>query len=125
MVFARRPGGHAQFSTQLSVQPATTPAIDELQRWLPDHLTDDLCVEALARRAGMSPRTFARAFRAEVGTTPAVYVERCRVEAVRRLLETSDLTVAAIARSTGFKRAETLHRAFETPAQHPGPLAVA
>lgn len=113
VVFVRRPGGQAQFSAQLAAQPAASPALDALLRWLPDHLTDDLTVAALAQRAAMSPRSFARAFRAEVGTTPAAYVERVRVEAVRRLLETSDLTVGAIAQATGFRRVETLHRAFE------------
>jgi transcriptional regulator GlxA family with amidase domain len=112
VVFVRRPGGQAQFSAQLMAQPARSSPIESVQRWLPDHLTGDLTVEALARRAGMSPRHFARAFRAETGITPAVYVERLRIEAARRLLETSDLTVEAIGRQVGMRRAETLHRAF-------------
>lgn len=84
VVFVRRPGGQTQFSVQLRSQPADTPAIAALQRWLPDHLTEDLSVEALAQRAGMSPRNFARVFRTAVGTTPAVLVEALRVEAVCR-----------------------------------------
>lgn len=112
VVFARRPGGQAQFSIQLQAQAARSPAIAEVQRWLPDHLDADLTVERLAERAGMSPRTFARTFRAETGTTPAAHVEELRVEGARRLLETTDLTIAAIARSVGLKHAETLHRAF-------------
>jgi transcriptional regulator GlxA family with amidase domain len=112
VVFSRRPGGQAQFSAQLRAQAATTPAIAELQRWLPDHLDEDLTVEQLAARCAMSPRTFARAFRAEAGTTPAAHVEELRVEAARRLLETTDLAVAAVARAVGLKHAETLHRAF-------------
>jgi transcriptional regulator GlxA family with amidase domain len=112
VVFVRRPGGQSQFSAQLGALPAVTPSIADLQRWLSDHLDDDLTVEALAARAVMSPRTFARAFRREVGTTPAVYVEQLRVEAARRLLETTDLTVTAIARRVGIRHAETLHRAF-------------
>ncbi len=112
VVFARRPGGQAQFSAQLRVQAARTPAVAELQSWLPDHLTDDLTVERLAERAAMSPRTFARTFRAEVGATPAAHVEDLRVEAAKRLLETTDLTVGAVARAVGFRHAETLHRAF-------------
>jgi transcriptional regulator GlxA family with amidase domain len=112
VVFARRPGGQAQFSAQLRAQAARTPAIVGLQRWLPDHLAEDLSVARLAERAAMSPRTFARAFRAETGTTPAAHVEELRVEAARRLLETTDLTVAAIARRVGMRHAETLHRSF-------------
>lgn len=123
VVFVRRPGGQAQFSAQLRAQPASTPSIAEVQRWLSDHLDEDLSVEALAARAAMSPRNFARCFRNETGTTPAAYVEQVRVEAARRLLQTTDLTVAAIARQVGIRHAETLHRAFRrrvgtTPEQY-------
>ena len=123
VVFARRPGGQAQFSAQLRAQPARSAPIAEVQHWIGEHLADDLTVEALARRAAMSTRSFARAFRAETGTTPAAYVESVRVEAARRLLETSELAVAAVARAVGFRRAETLHRAFRrkvgtTPEQY-------
>jgi len=112
VVFVQRPGGQDQFSAQLQAEPAGTPAIGDLQRWLPDHLSDDLTVTTMARRARMSPRSFARAFRAETGTTPAAYVEALRVEAARRLLESTDLTVAAVAGSVGLRRPETLYRAF-------------
>ncbi|WP_112241672.1 GlxA family transcriptional regulator [Kribbella monticola] len=112
VVFTRRPGGQTQFSAQLRAQTARTPAIRAVQNWLPDHLAQDLSVAALARRAGMSERNFARAFRAETGSTPAAFVESLRVEAARRLLETTALTVAAIARTVGYKHGETLHRLF-------------
>lgn len=123
VVFARRPGGQAQFSAQLRAQTATTPAVAGLQRWLPDHIAEDLSVAHLAKRAGMSERHFARAFRAETGATPGAHVEELRVEAARRLLETTDLTVAAIAPRVGLGHAETLHRAFArrvgtTPARY-------
>lgn len=111
VVFTRRPGGQSQFSAQLSLRPARREELRELQRWMPDHLADDLGVAALARRAGMSGRTFARAFRDETGTTPAAYVEALRVEAARALLETTDLTVAAVARDVGLRSPERLHRA--------------
>jgi transcriptional regulator GlxA family with amidase domain len=112
VVFVQRPGGQAQFSAQLRAMPARTPGVAEVQRWLPDHLDADLTVEALAAHAAMSPRTFARTFRRETGTTPAAHVEELRVEAARRLLETTDLTVSAVAVAVGLRHAETLHRAF-------------
>jgi len=123
VVFARRPGGQAQFSAQLRAQAARTPGVVRVQRWLPDHLDEDLTVARLAERADMSPRTFARTFQAETGTTPAAHVEELRVEAARRLLETTDQTVAAIARSVGLRHPETLHRSFArrlgtTPARY-------
>jgi transcriptional regulator GlxA family with amidase domain len=112
VVFAQRPGGQVQFSAQLRAQAATTPSIVDVQRWMAEHLDEDLTVAALARRAHMSERTFARAFRAETGTTPAAHAESLRVEAARRLLESTDLTVGAIARRLGFAHGETLHRVF-------------
>ena len=113
VVFARRPGGQSQFSAQLRAQPAATPSLAELQRWLPDHLDEPLGVEALASRVQMSPRTFARCFTRETGTTPAAFVEELRVETARRLLESTDLTVGAIAGRVGLRSPETLHRAFQ------------
>jgi transcriptional regulator GlxA family with amidase domain len=112
VVFVHRPGGQSQFSAQLRAQRATTTSIADLQGWLADHLDENLGVESLADRVGMSPRTFARVFRRETGTTPAAYVEELRVEAARRLLETTDLTVATVAGRVAMKHAETLHRAF-------------
>jgi transcriptional regulator GlxA family with amidase domain len=111
VVFVRRPGGQSQFSSQLRARPARRQELRDLQRWVPDHLTDDLSVAALARRAGMSERNFVRAWRQETGTTPAAYVESVRLEAARRLLESTDMTVDAVARTAGFRRAEQLHRA--------------
>jgi transcriptional regulator GlxA family with amidase domain len=112
VVFVQRPGGQSQFSARLRAKPATTPSIVELQHWLTDNIDGDLSVDALAARAGMSTRNFTRTFRRETGTTPAAYVEQVRVEEARRLLETTDLTVSAIARRIGIRHAETLHRAF-------------
>ena len=68
----RRPGA-VQRAARPSRRPRR-PALRELQAWLPDHLDEDLTVETLAERAFMSPRNFARAFRREVGVTPAAYV---------------------------------------------------
>ena len=111
VVFTRRPGGQSQFSAQLELRPARRQELRDLQRWMADHLDDDLGVAALAARAGMSERTFARAFKDETGSTPAAYVERLRLEAARRLLETSDLTVGAVAKAVGLGGPERLHRA--------------
>lgn len=83
-----------------------------MQRWVVEHPAADCSVDALATRAAMSPRHFARTFTREVGSTPARWVEEVRVEAARLLLETTDRTVDAVATATGFGTAETLRRAF-------------
>jgi transcriptional regulator GlxA family with amidase domain len=112
VLFFRRPGGQAQFSATLAGQAAARPGIRELQSWLVDNLGADLSVSALADRACMSPRNFARVFTRETGSTPAVYVEWLRVERARALLETTDLPVDVIARRCGFGTPETFRRAF-------------
>lgn len=112
VLFLQRPGGQSQFSTQLAVQAADREPLRELQAWIVDHVGADLSVETLARRAAMSPRNFARVFAREVGSTPARFVERVRVEAARRRLEESTDGVEAIAASTGFGSAESMRRAF-------------
>jgi transcriptional regulator GlxA family with amidase domain len=112
VLFVRRPGGQAQFSATLAGQSASRPGIRELQYWIAENLDTDLSVPALAQRALMSPRNFARVFAHQVGTTPGAYVESVRVERARTLLETTDLQVEEIARVCGFGTVETLRRAF-------------
>jgi transcriptional regulator GlxA family with amidase domain len=112
VLFLKRPGGQAQFSAQLAAQTADREPLRELQEWLPDNLDADLSVPALARRASMSERNFARAFRQETGMTPATYVELARVENARIALDSGDLQIEAIARRSGFGTVETMRRAF-------------
>jgi transcriptional regulator GlxA family with amidase domain len=112
VLFLKRPGGQAQFSAQLTAQTADRAPLRDLQAWIPDHLDEDLSVPALASRAQMSDRNFARAFRRETGMTPGAYVEAARVERARIALETGELTVEAIARQAGFGTVETMRRAF-------------
>ena len=112
VVFLKRPGGQSQFSGALSAQQASRPALRELQAWIPAHLGDDLSVAALAARACLSERSFARAFRAEVGQSPAAYVETLRVERARSLLEDGAESLEAVTRATGFTSPEILRRAF-------------
>ncbi|MFB7905632.1 GlxA family transcriptional regulator [Kitasatospora sp. NPDC056076] len=112
VVFLRRPGNQAQFSTQLAAQVAARQPLREVQQWIAEHPGADLSVEELARRSALSPRHFARAFAAEVGVTPGRYVDGVRLEAARRLLEDTDDGVEAIARSCGYGTPEAMRRAF-------------
>jgi len=112
VVFLRRPGNQAQFSAQLSAQVATRAPLRDVQQWITEHPADDLSVDALARRASMSPRHFARAFAAEVGLTPGRYVERIRLEAARRHLEDTAEGVEQTARACGYGTPEAMRRAF-------------
>jgi transcriptional regulator GlxA family with amidase domain len=113
VIFLKRPGGQSQFSGALAAQQAAQPALRELQAWIAGHLDDDLSVAALARRANMSERSFQRAFRREIGQTPAAYVEALRVEEARALLQDGAPSLEAVARATGFASAEVLRRVFQ------------
>ncbi|MGH9112268.1 MAG: GlxA family transcriptional regulator [Acidimicrobiales bacterium] len=113
VLFAQRPGGQSQFSAQLAVRRAEREPLRDVLAFVAEHPEADLSVPALAARAAMSVRTFARVFRAEVGTTPAAYVQLARIEAARRLLETTRRTVDDIARACGFGTVETMHRTFQ------------
>jgi transcriptional regulator GlxA family with amidase domain len=113
VLFVQRPGGQAQFSTQLSAQRPQRSPLRDLVGWIADHVADDLSVTVMADHVGMSTRTFARVFRQELGMTPAAYVEGVRVEAARSLLETTRRGVAEVARVCGFGTVETMHRVFK------------
>lgn len=130
VIFLKRPGGQAQFSGALSVQQATRPALRELQAWIAGNLQEDLSVASLAERAGLSERSFARAFRNEVGRTPAAYVEALRVERARTLLEDGAASLEAVAQASGFSSTEVLRRAFHrhvgvSPADYRGRFRLA
>ncbi|HEX6666310.1 MAG TPA: GlxA family transcriptional regulator [Solirubrobacterales bacterium] len=112
VVFVQRPGGQSQFSSHLSAQRAEREPLRDLQAWIADNLDQDLRVEALAERAHMSPRNFARAFRREVGLTPGAYVEAVRIERAKQRLERGVEPVETVALDCGFGTAETMRRAF-------------
>lgn len=111
VLFLRRPGGQAQFSSHIST-PASRSGLREVQLWIADNLDADLRVESLADQAGMSARNFARAFRSETGLTPAAYVEVLRLERARQLLEGPPEPIDQIAVTCGFGTPETMRRAF-------------
>jgi transcriptional regulator GlxA family with amidase domain len=112
VLFLRRPGNQSQFSATLAAQQALREPLREIQRSIVEDVAGEHSVEAMAARAHLSPRHFARAFRAETGVTPARHVERVRVEAARRRLEDTSEPLAAIAAGCGFASAETMRRAF-------------
>jgi transcriptional regulator GlxA family with amidase domain len=111
VMFLKRPGGQAQFSTVLSLQ-AAEDRFGALHGWMAGRLTGDLSLPALARRVGMSERSFSRHYTKATGTTPARAVERLRVEAARRLLSDTRLPVKRVAERCGFGSEETLRRSF-------------
>jgi len=111
VVYYRRPGGQSQFSALVEMG-GQDGRFTALMDWMRQRLAEDLTVERLAGKAAMSPRNFARAFRAETGMTPAKAVERLRLEVARERVENSADTIDVVARRTGFHDPERMRRAF-------------
>lgn len=111
VVFLKRPGGQAQFSTALSLQSAEDQ-FGALHQWINAHLADEISLAALARQAGMSQRSFSRHYAQATGLTPARAVERIRVDAARQALLESRLPIKRISRRCGFGSEETMRRSF-------------
>ncbi|MFE5672453.1 GlxA family transcriptional regulator [Agromyces sp. NPDC056523] len=118
----QRDGGQSQF-IQTPVAEVRTDSFARVTEWMLEHLDEDLTVDRLARTALMSPRTFARKFRAETGTTPNAWLNRQRLLRAQQLLEQTDLTLEEIARETGFGAAAVMRHHFvkvlqTTPTQY-------
>lgn len=113
VLFMRRPGGQTQYSASLNVQVASTPRLRTLISEITAEPTGDLSLPKLAKRAGMTERTFSRAFHKESGITPAAFVELARVDRAKAFLETSDWPLARVAERSGFTGLDALHRAFQ------------
>jgi transcriptional regulator GlxA family with amidase domain len=108
-----RDGGQSQYiETPIADAVSGHDPVGAVLGWALEHLDDALSVELLAERAAMSPRTFARRFRAVTGTTPHQWLLNQRVMLAQRLLETTDDAVELVASRCGFGTAAGLRTHF-------------
>ncbi|WP_262282687.1 GlxA family transcriptional regulator [Micromonospora sp. MA102] len=107
-----RDGGQAQYVEAPIPKAPEAPTLEPVLEWLMGHLDRTVTVDELAARAGMAPRTFARRFRAETGTTPHDWLTNQRVLLARRLLEETRLSVESVADQAGFGDAAALRHHF-------------
>ncbi|GAA2435764.1 helix-turn-helix domain-containing protein [Streptomyces glaucus] len=106
-----RDGGQAQY-IERPLPRSEGDTVAGVLAWMERNLDREVTVEQLAARAHMSPRTFARRFQQETGTTPYRWILRQRVLLAQRLLEATDETVDAIAGRAGFGTAAALRHQF-------------
>ncbi len=106
-----RDGGQAQY-VERPLPGGDCDTLGDVLSWMERHLDQALTVPQLAARAAMSPRTFARRFVAETGTTPQRWLTGQRILLAQQLLEETDATVDAIAGRTGFGNATALRHHF-------------
>ena len=107
-----RDGGQRQY-VETPVPASECDTLAPLLSWMIEHLHEPLTVEHLAARHHMSPRTFARRFRAETGTTPYSWLTLQRLQLAERLLEDGDDAVELVAERTGFGTAAVLRHHFQ------------
>ncbi|MFZ4874467.1 GlxA family transcriptional regulator [Janthinobacterium sp. Mn2066] len=106
----RRDGGQAQFIRQ--ELPSSPTSLTSLIEWLRDHLSTVHTVDSLAIHANMSPRTFARRFQEQTGTTPLQWLLNARIDRARELLEESEVSIDQTAFLSGFGSAVTFRSRF-------------
>jgi AraC family transcriptional regulator, transcriptional activator FtrA len=107
----QREGGQRQY-VESPVPHVGADTLQPVLEWALEHLDQDLSVAALARRAMMSERTFARRFRAETGSTPYHWVTGQRVLLARRMLESTTASVEQVAARCGLGTAAILRHHF-------------
>ncbi len=112
VMFLRRPAYQSQYSVHVTTEP-TDHRMQEVTAYITDNLHGDLRIESLAGRFNMSPRTFIRTFTRAAGVAPGRYVEQCRLERARFLLEESDLPISQVAAACGYASADGLRLVFE------------
>ncbi len=105
-----REGGQAQFIVH--AEPASSASLAPMLDWMREHAHQRLTIADLARRAATSPRTFARRFHEQIGTTPLQWLITARVRRAQELLETTTLSLGEIAATTGFDGAPALRDRF-------------
>ncbi|HRE20498.1 MAG TPA: DJ-1/PfpI family protein [Rhabdaerophilum sp.] len=114
VVFLRRPGGQSQYSEALKAQSRGSGPIQRVVGEILAQPARDHRIARLAESAAMSPRNFVRRFSKEIGRPPAAFVAAMRLDHAKRLLATTDLSLASVAHASGYASAEAMHHVFRS-----------
>lgn len=111
VMFMQRPGGQSQFSNVLSRPPVKTGLLRSVMEMVVAAPAGNHTVTSMATAAGVSARHLNRIFHAEIGTSPARWLEQIRVDAARSLILAGH-PITLVAQLCGMGTDETLRRAF-------------
>jgi AraC family transcriptional activator FtrA len=120
VIAPHREGGQAQFIEAPMPHDLDDDRIAQTMTWVLSDLRQEITVEALARRAHMSARTYLRHFARCTGTSPIRWLITQRIQASLPLLEKSSLPIEEIARTVGFASPVT-YRSHFVRAMHTSP----
>lgn len=112
IVYIRRDGGQSQYSPYLAVGPDEDSLVAKVLRYVTDHISDALTIEAIADAVGVSRRTFSRAFAKHAKVTPSVFVDQVRIDHARKLLEETDVPLKTVAFRSGFNNTTQMRMIF-------------
>lgn len=112
IVYLRRAGGQSQFSPLLELQAETDSPVGAIQSYVLANLDVEHTLPSISEKMQMSERHLSRIFKQECGMTLMTFVNDARIDAVRRHLEATDISLTEIAKRCGFTNAATLRRVF-------------
>lgn len=112
VMYLKRPGGQSQFSTALTSQMNGATGMRDVETWMMARLEEPLTLNDMASHAGMSVRSFTRAFTAELGVSPMAYLEGLRCERAKTLLLDTDLPLKSVAFRAGFSTDAQMRKVF-------------
>ncbi|MFB2599265.1 GlxA family transcriptional regulator [Herbiconiux sp. P17] len=107
----QRAGGQSQYIAT-PIPASQSDSFAEVTQWMLENLDQELTIDELAHRALMSPRTFARRFKADLGATPGAWLNRQRLLRAQMLLEESGLSLDGVAAESGFGTAAVMRHHF-------------
>lgn len=113
VVQPHRAGSQTQNVAEPVARARESESLGQLFDFIRQQLTQSHTVETLARRVGMSPRTFLRRFAESTGTTPAKWILQARLQRAQTLLTQSRLTIDVIAAEVGFSTSALMRHHFQ------------
>ena len=88
-------------------------SIARIQEFLGEHFNEDLAIDTVAKRAGMSVRNFSRRFKTATGESFANYIQKLRIETAKRLLESTEFSASEIMYQVGYNDERSFRRLFK------------